>query len=176
MVYDCRCGVVDRASHLMAYVEMRFFWLPLSMMKLIGVPFTHMCECKRRSRSYDSLGSPGWSLVVAMVASSSTSMIHLPFLVPTQCRNPHLIHSLSPHPQTTSLSGNQQCYSMGSYGSRTTSRCLCLSFRCPSLLAAWNGFHETFHIFFVLCYAGCGFPFLAFAVRGSQAQIAVSFV
>jgi hypothetical protein len=25
---------------------MRFFWLPLSMMKCRGVPFTHICEWK----------------------------------------------------------------------------------------------------------------------------------
>jgi hypothetical protein len=41
------------------------------------VPFTHICEWKSRSPSSGSSGSPGWNLVVAMVALGSTSMIHL---------------------------------------------------------------------------------------------------
>jgi len=57
---------------------MRFFWLPLSIMKCSGVPFTQICEWKRRSRSSGSSGSPGWSLVVAMVVLGYASMICLP--------------------------------------------------------------------------------------------------
>jgi hypothetical protein len=57
----------------MTSAEMRLFWLPLSMMKCSGVPFTHICEWKRHSS-----GSPGWSLVVATVAVGSMSMICLP--------------------------------------------------------------------------------------------------
>jgi hypothetical protein len=48
------------------------------MMKCSGVPFTHICEWKRHSPSSGSSGSPGWSLVVAMVALGSVSMIRLP--------------------------------------------------------------------------------------------------
>jgi hypothetical protein len=76
----------------------------------------------------------------------------------------------------TALSDNQQCYAKGSYGSRTTSRYISLSFWCPYLLAAWTDFTDTVHIFFVLFSMGWGFPFLNFVVRGSQAQIVASFV
>jgi hypothetical protein len=78
MVYSCGCSVVGRANHLMTSTDMRFFWLPLSTMKCSGVSFTHICEWKRLSPSSGSSGSPGWSLVVAMVALVSASMIHLP--------------------------------------------------------------------------------------------------
>jgi hypothetical protein len=74
------------------------------------------------------------------------------------------------------LSDNQQCYAKGSYGSHTTSWYLSLSFHCPSLLVAWNGFPDTIHILSALCSVGWGSPFLAFVVRGSQAQIVASFV
>jgi hypothetical protein len=60
----------------------------------------------------------------------------------------------------TALSGSQQCYAKGSYGSRTTSRYLSLSFRCPSWLAAWAGCPNTVHIFFILFSVGWGHPFL----------------
>jgi hypothetical protein len=89
---------------------------------------------------------------------------------------PALIQRLSLRPPATALSGSQQCYAKGSYGSRTTSRYLSLSFQCPSLLAAWTGCPDTFHLCFVLYSVGWGRPFLAFVVRGSQAQIAASFV
>jgi hypothetical protein len=76
----------------------------------------------------------------------------------------------------TALSDSQQCYAKGSYGSRTTSQYLSFSFRCPYLLAAWTGFHDTIHIFSILCSMAWGFPFLDFFVRGSQAQISAYFV
>jgi hypothetical protein len=117
---------------------MRFFWLPLSTMKRSGVPFTHICEWKRGSSSFGSSGSPGWSLVVAMVALGSTSMIRLPLSDSGRSLNPHLILRLSLRPSSTALRG-QQCYVKGSYGSHTTSQYLSLSFWCPSLLAAWTG-------------------------------------
>jgi hypothetical protein len=47
-------------------------------MKYNGVPFTHICEWKSHSPSSGSCGSPGWRLVVEMVALGSTSMIYLP--------------------------------------------------------------------------------------------------
>jgi hypothetical protein len=62
----------------MISAEMRFLWLPLSMMKCSGVPFTHICEWKRRSPSSGSSGSLSWSLVVATVALGSMLMIYLP--------------------------------------------------------------------------------------------------
>jgi hypothetical protein len=86
------------------------------------------------------------------------------------------LNSISLRPPTTALSNSQQCYVKGSYESRTTSRYLSLSFRCPSLLAACIGCLDTIHIFSILCSVGWGHPFLSFFVRGSQAQIAVSFV
>ena len=57
---------------------MRFFWLPLSMMKCNRVPFTHICEWKRHYPSSGSSRSLGWSLVVETMALGSASMICLP--------------------------------------------------------------------------------------------------
>ena len=74
------------------------------------------------------------------------------------------------------LRRNQQCYAKGSYGSCTTSWYISLSFRCPSLLTAWTSCPDTVHLCSVLCSMGWGCPFLAFVVRGSQAQIVASFV
>jgi hypothetical protein len=62
----------------MTSAEMRFLWIPLSMMKCSGVPFTHIYEWKRHSPSSGLSGSLGWSLVVATVELGSASMIHLP--------------------------------------------------------------------------------------------------
>jgi hypothetical protein len=50
-----------------------------------------------------------------------------------------------------------------------------MSFRCPSFLAALTSCPEVVYICFFLCSLGLGFPFLAFSMRGSQAQIVVSF-
>jgi hypothetical protein len=41
-----------------------------------------------------------------------------------------------------------------------------LCFWCPSLLAAWNGCPDTFHIFSVLCSMGWGLPFPGFFYEG----------
>ena len=78
MVYGCGCSVFGNHSRLMTYVEMRLFWMSLSMMKCSGVPFTHIYEWKRHSPSSGSSGSPCWSLMVEMVALGSMSMICLP--------------------------------------------------------------------------------------------------
>jgi hypothetical protein len=94
----------------------------------------------------------------------------------TQSQNPHLIQRLSLHPPAIALSDNQECCAKGSYGSRTTSWYLSLSFWCPSLLAAWTSFPDIVHLLSFLFYVGWGCPFLAFAVRGSHDQIGVSFV
>jgi hypothetical protein len=88
-------------------------------------------------------------------------------MVLTQSQNLHLIQRLSLQSAATALIENQQCYAKGSYGSRTTSWYPSLSFRCPSFLAAWNGFPNIFHLFSVLCSVGWGHSFLVFAVRGS---------
>jgi hypothetical protein len=74
------------------------------------------------------------------------------------------------------LGESQQCYAKGSYGSCTTSQCLSLSFWCLSLLVSWAGCPDTVHICSILCSVGWGRPFLVVVVRGSQAQIVVSFV
>jgi hypothetical protein len=76
----------------------------------------------------------------------------------------------------TSLNNSQQCYAKGSDGSRTTSRYLSLSFQCPSFLAAWTSCLDTINICSILCSMGWGRPLLPFVVRGSQEQIATSFV
>jgi hypothetical protein len=67
-----------RANLLTTSIEMRFFWLPLSMMKCSEVPFTHICEWKRCSPSSGSSSSQGWSLVVATVALGSELMTCIP--------------------------------------------------------------------------------------------------
>jgi hypothetical protein len=65
----------------MTYVEMRFFWLPLSTIKCSGVPFTHIYEWKRCSPSSGSSGSSGWIVVVMIVVVGSASMICLLLLL-----------------------------------------------------------------------------------------------
>jgi hypothetical protein len=65
-----------------------------------------------------------------------------------------MIQILSLHPPATALSGSQQCYAKGSYGSHTTSQYISLSFWCPSLLLAWTGCPDAIHIFSVLCLVG----------------------
>ena len=78
MIYGCGCAMVGRLSYFMTSIEMRFFWLPLSIINCSGEPFTHICEWKRRSPSYGSSGSSLWSLVVEKIALGSASMICFP--------------------------------------------------------------------------------------------------
>jgi hypothetical protein len=137
---------------------MRFFWLPLSMMKCNGVPFTHIYEWKRRSPSSGSSGSPGWSLVVVTVALGSALMICLPLSGSDSKSEPASDSQAFTSATSDWLSGNQQCYAKSSYGSRTTSQYLSLSFQCPPLLAAWTGCLDTVHLCSVLCYVGWGRP------------------
>ena len=75
MLYGYRCGVVGKWNCLTTYAEMMFFWLPLSIIKCSGVPFTHICEWKRHSPS--SRSSYGWIVAVATIAVGSASMICL---------------------------------------------------------------------------------------------------
>ena len=76
MLYGCGC-CVDNPNCLTTSVEMRFFWLPLSTIKCSRVPFTHICEWKRRSPSSGSIGSSSWIAAVATIAVGSASMIYL---------------------------------------------------------------------------------------------------
>ena len=61
---------------------MRFFWLPLSIMKCSGEPFTHIWEWKRCSSSSGYSGSYFWIFVVAMVVLGFASIIWFPFSFP----------------------------------------------------------------------------------------------
>jgi len=79
MVYGWGCCVIVKFKLLTTSTEIRFFSLPLSTMKWIGVPFTHICDWKRHSHSSGSSGSSGWNFVVAMVTLGSASMICLPY-------------------------------------------------------------------------------------------------
>lgn len=58
VVYGCGCVVVDRPNRFMTFVEMRFFWLPLSTMNCSVEPFTHIWEWKSHSPFFGSSGSP----------------------------------------------------------------------------------------------------------------------
>ena len=53
------CGVIESSSLLMTSAKIGFFWFSLSTTKCSGIPFTHICEWKRRSFASDSLGSFG---------------------------------------------------------------------------------------------------------------------
>lgn len=66
----------------MTSTEMRFFWLPLSIMNCSGEPFTHISKWKRCSSSYGSLGSSFWIFMVAIVAFGSKPIICVPFSFP----------------------------------------------------------------------------------------------
>jgi hypothetical protein len=77
MFYGCKCGVVDKYKFLMTSAEMRFFWLPLSIIKCNRVPFTHICEWKMRSPSSGFYGSSGWIVAVATILVDFTSIICL---------------------------------------------------------------------------------------------------
>jgi hypothetical protein len=77
MLYGCGCGVVSKSNCLTTSAEMKFFWLSLSTIKCNGVPFTHICEWKRRSPSSRSAGSSGWIVGVATTAVGYALMIYL---------------------------------------------------------------------------------------------------
>jgi hypothetical protein len=145
------------------------------MMKCSRVPFTHICEWKRRSPSSGSSGSPGWSLVVAMVALGSASMIRLPLYVLNQSQNTSDSEAFT--------SATNDCFEQ-----QSTVLCQGLLWKSHHFLVSFFVFlvsffacgldwlSDTIHIFFVLCSVGWGHPFLDFVVRGSQAQIVASFV
>jgi hypothetical protein len=59
MLYGYKYGFVDNPNCLTTSAEMIFFWLLISIIKCSGVPFTHICEWKRRSPSSGSVGSSG---------------------------------------------------------------------------------------------------------------------
>ena len=82
MVYGCGCGVVSRPNRLMTIAKMMFFWLPLLTMNCGGEKFTHICEWKRSSPSFGSLGLDFWTLVVETVALDSMLIIYFPLSLP----------------------------------------------------------------------------------------------
>jgi hypothetical protein len=82
MVYNCGCVVVGKPNHFTNSIEMRFFWLPLSMMNCSGEPFTHIWEWKICSSSSGSSGSTFWIFLVAMVALGSAMIIFFPLSFP----------------------------------------------------------------------------------------------
>jgi hypothetical protein len=53
-------------------------WHIVGVKRCSCITFTHICEWRKHSPSSGSLGSLGWSLVVAIVALGSTPMIYLP--------------------------------------------------------------------------------------------------
>jgi hypothetical protein len=81
MLYGYRCGVVGKSNYLMKNTEMRFFWLPLSIVKCNMVPFTHIYEWKMHSPSLRSSGSSGWIVTLVTLAVGSASIICLLLLL-----------------------------------------------------------------------------------------------
>lgn len=81
MLYGCRCGVVGNINFLTTFVDIRFFWIPLSTMKCNRTSFTHICDWNKNSPSSGSSRYFGWILVVTMVALGSTSMICFPLSI-----------------------------------------------------------------------------------------------
>ena len=67
--------MVGKPNHFTTSIEMRFFWLPLSIMNCNGEPFTHILEWKRHYASSGYFGSSFWIFVVATVALGSASII-----------------------------------------------------------------------------------------------------
>jgi hypothetical protein len=62
-------------------VEMMFFWLPISIIKCNGVPFTHIYEWKMCSPSSRSSSSYGWIVVIMTIEVGSTSIIFILLLL-----------------------------------------------------------------------------------------------
>jgi hypothetical protein len=146
------------------------------MMKCSGVPFTHICEWKRCSPSSGSSGSPGWSLVVATVALGFVSMIYRP-LSGSESKSKPASDSKAFTSATNDFFERQStalCQGLlwKSHHFPVSFFVFTLSF----FLVAWTSFLDTVHLFSVLCYVGWVCPFLAFVVRGSQAQMVTSFV
>jgi hypothetical protein len=67
-----------------------------------------------------------------------------------------MIQRLSPQPPMIALRENQQYYSRGFYGSRTTSQYLSFSFWCPSLIMGLTGCPDVFHIESTTSHRGKG--------------------
>jgi hypothetical protein len=75
LVYGWGCGIIGSFNIFMIFNEIRFFWLPFSTKKCIGVPFTHICEWKRCSSSYGFSSPSSCIVLAAMVVLGYTSMI-----------------------------------------------------------------------------------------------------
>jgi hypothetical protein len=132
----------------------------------------NICEWKSRTPSSGSSSSPGGSLVVAMVALGSASIIHLPL-------SGSVLESESTSDSEAFTSTTRDCFERQSavlcQGLLWKSHHFPVSFRCP-LLVACTSCPDTIHLCSILCLVGWGHPFLDFIVRGSQAQIVASFV
>ena len=93
MVYGCGCAVVGKPNRFTTSAEMRFFWLPLSIMNYSGEPFTHIWEWKRCSSSSRSSGSSFWIFVMARVALGSALIICFPLSFPLSGFDSYLEHA-----------------------------------------------------------------------------------
>jgi hypothetical protein len=72
MLYGYDFGVFGKSNYLKRYVEIRFFWLPLSKIKGIMVPFTHICEWKRCPSFSGSSGSSGCIVAITTLEMGYT--------------------------------------------------------------------------------------------------------
>jgi hypothetical protein len=68
--------VLPASNYLITSLMIRFFWFPISTMKCNGVPFTHICEWKRRSPYSGSSSSSSWIVMVTMVAVGFASIFY----------------------------------------------------------------------------------------------------
>ena len=141
---------------------MRFFWLPLSTTKFRGVPFSHICEWKRRSSAFDSSGSSSWIYVVATVAVGSTSMVCLPLSAAVALGS----KSESRSDSKNLILATNNCFEwhssvlcQGFYEICTTSQCPSFSFHPLSFLVAGTGCPFLFFCFWP------GFPLPCFYGR-----------
>ena len=140
MVYDCGCAVFSKPNRFMNSAEIRFFWLPLSMMNCSGKPFTHIWEWKICSSSFESSGSSFWIFMVATVALGSASIIFFPLSFPFSGSDSvseyALIRKPLSHKIVTAWPGTHWCCEWGSYGTRTTFLLPSSASQCCSSLAA----------------------------------------
>jgi len=141
MVYGLGRDIIVSFNCLMTSINIRLFYLPLSRMKWIVIPFLDICEWKGCSPSSGSLGSSQWNFVVEMVTLGSASMIHFP-----------LSSSKSRYELTSDsddfISSNNDCLEWHS------------SMLCQGIL--WNSHHFLVSFFhFMLPLFACGLDWLS---------------
>jgi len=139
MVYGCGCVVVDKPSFLTTFAEMRFFWLPLSIMNYSGELFTHIWEWKRHSSSRSSSSSL-WIFVVATVALGSASIIYFSLSFPLLGSNLESEHA------SDSKAFNS-----------ATSDCLAQQSLVLWVELLWNSHHFPMSFGFVVLFFYCSF-------------------